>query len=221
MRPPIDPDVERDAARWARRVLEGRDLSLDWRAAGYRTAHEAAGVLVGDGGDPRVRERAIELVAFVLRQARGSRGAVLVLTLFLMLGLVMLFAFVVDTGWFYVARNEAQNAADAGALAGAVSLLHVDDEDGATKLLEAEAAARELARLNLVCGQAPDVAVSWPTLPACTPGPVHGRPTCLAVQVTRTCSTLAMGIVGVSTFHAGAYAAGWADLEARHVRLVR
>lgn len=83
-----------------------------------------------------------DLPSTPLRRQRGASLVVLALALF------MLFAFAalaVDASNVYVARNELQNAADAGALAGA-RILYTDD--GAQVNPEANRVARETALAN-------------------------------------------------------------------------
>src|SRR5436190_2362175 len=65
--------------------------------------------------------------AYVSR-GRGERGAILIQVAISILALTGFTAFVVDNGVLWVARGQAQNAADAGALAGAVAL-SFDDVD--------------------------------------------------------------------------------------------
>ena len=57
---------------------------------------------------------------------RGRRGTVLVLTAFMMIGMLAMLAFAVDLGYLHVARTELQRSADAAAMAGAWALV---DED--------------------------------------------------------------------------------------------
>ena len=52
----------------------------------------------------------------------SERGAVLVQVVIAMLGLTAMCAFVADYGVMWVSRRQAQNSADAAALAGAVSM---------------------------------------------------------------------------------------------------
>lgn len=62
------PDwIETEAQRIAARVLAGHDDRLGWRDAGYRSALDAARVLVGANGMPE-DERAAEIVADSLRE---------------------------------------------------------------------------------------------------------------------------------------------------------
>ena len=52
-----------------------------------------------------------------------TRGAIMIHVAFALLALLAFSAFVVDMGVMWVSRRQAQNAADAGALAGAVALM--------------------------------------------------------------------------------------------------
>ena len=54
---------------------------------------------------------------------RDDRGAIIIHVAFALLALIAFSAFVVDMGVMWVSRRQAQNAADAGALAGAVALM--------------------------------------------------------------------------------------------------
>lgn len=105
-------------------------------------------------------------------------------------------ALAIDGGVVALARSEAQRAADAGALAGAVALKH---EAG-----DAVAWAKTTAEQNRVCGGAGDVEV------------IAGET--VTVTVTRTCQTAVAGLFGHPTFQAGARAS--AGVNAGHVRLV-
>lgn len=90
---------------------------------------------------------------------RSERGAILihvavggfVLTAFTM--------FVVDHGILWVSRNQAQNAADAGALAGAVALAF-DDPTDHSETGPAKAAAYNFALANDVWAEDPDVDIT-------------------------------------------------------------
>src|SRR5437762_9212926 len=57
-------------------------------------------------------------------RGRGERGAILIQVAISIMALTAFTAFVVDYGVQWVARGQAQNAADAGALAGAVALAY-------------------------------------------------------------------------------------------------
>jgi Flp pilus assembly protein TadG len=61
-----------------------------------------------------------------LHRSASERGAVLVQSAIILLTLLAFSAFVVDYGVQWVARNQAQTAADAGALAGAIALAYDD-----------------------------------------------------------------------------------------------
>jgi hypothetical protein len=56
----------------------------------------------------------------------GERGATLVHVAFILAGVILFSGFVIDYGAFWIARRQAQNSADAGALAGALARIHED-----------------------------------------------------------------------------------------------
>lgn len=116
------------------------------------------------------------------RDGVGSeRGAVLIQVAVAMLALLALSAFVFDHGVMLSSRAQAQNAADAGALSGAISLAFddPDDFDGA------RAKALAVARANSVWGEVPDVTDADVTFPACPPTPGLAADTCVKVDVFR------------------------------------
>src|SRR5437773_6985423 len=61
-----------------------------------------------------------------MRRLSSERGATLVHVGISMLGLIVFSGFVVDYGVMWESRRQAQNAADAGALAGAISRINED-----------------------------------------------------------------------------------------------
>ena len=89
-----------------------------------------------------------------------DRGAVLVYVAIALLVLVAFSAIVVDYGILWVSRAQAQNAADAGALAGAVSLAWDSDDRTATGPAATKAAAT--ANQNRVWGQPAGVTAAIP-----------------------------------------------------------
>ena len=112
----------------------------------------------------------------------GDRGAIIIHVAFALLGLLAFSAFVIDQGVVFVARRQAQNAADAGALAGAISLLNdFDDYTGA------DAAAKHYAGTNWVWGQvtAPTDIIVSPLPYTCPAGLGAGEPACIRVDVFR------------------------------------
>ena len=113
--------------------------------------------------------------------SRGERGTVLVQVAVALLALLALTAFVFDYGVMWAARGQAQNAADAGALAGALALAFddPDDQDGA------RAKARGVAQANRVWTEAPDVTDADVTFPPCPPGAPGLPDTCIKVDVFR------------------------------------
>ncbi len=96
-----------------------------------------------------------------------QRGAVLIHVAVAMLGLLAFSALVIDYGIFWAARRQAQNSADAGALAGAMGLAY-DDPTDFSDTGPAKLAARAAALANLVFGAPPDVNITTDvTFPPC------------------------------------------------------
>lgn len=113
---------------------------------------------------------------------RNERGAVLVHVAVAIIALLAVSALAVDAGAKWVARGQAQNAADAGALAGAIALAF-DDPNDLTDNGLAKQSARSYAQANLVLGQPPDVDVTTDvTFPPCPDG---SPDTCVKVTVYR------------------------------------
>ena len=119
-----------------------------------------------------------------MRAGRREEGAVLV---HVAIGLVVLLAFsafAIDYGILWVSRSQAQNAADAAALAAATALSYDNYEDRTTTG-PAVRNAISVAAQNVVWGQAPSattVDVSFPTCPANVNPPADG---CVQVDVYR------------------------------------
>ena len=107
---------------------------------------------------------------------QSERGVVLVFTAIAIVVLMGFLTFVVDNGIRWVSRAQAQNAADAGALAGAIA--RAFDDPGATPGVKTTNSAKKTAEQNLVWKQAPAVDVTV----ACPPG-VTGS--CVQVDVFR------------------------------------
>ena len=84
----------------------------------------------------------------ITRLLKQERGAVLVLVALLLLVFVGITALAIDLGHLYVVRNELQNAADAGALAGALNLYNDDPVAGLEILPGANQAAYDTAIQN-------------------------------------------------------------------------
>ncbi len=84
----------------------------------------------------------------VRRLGEDERGAVLILVVFALLGLIAIAALAIDLGVMYNARNESQNVADGSALAGAgILIISPGNEDAA------RAEAKKFAAMNYVRGQ--------------------------------------------------------------------
>ena len=113
---------------------------------------------------------------------RRERGAVLVNMAIALVGLVSFSAIVVDYGVLWSARRQAQNAADAGAMAAAVSLAYVDYNNRPL----ARTAALNTARTNFIWGAVPDITDGDVDFPLCPPGaPGAGSDACVRVSVFR------------------------------------
>ena len=125
------------------------------------------------------------------RPKRSSEGgAILLHVAIAMMTLIAVNTFVVDYGVMWVGRRQAQNAADAGALAGAVAMAF--DPDGLIDRTEtgpARQAARQVALSNGIWGEAPDVNIATDVF--FTDQPVNecrdpdGNARCIRVNVYR------------------------------------
>ena len=118
---------------------------------------------------------------------RDDRGAVLVHVAFALLALMAFASFTFDYGVFWVSRRQAQNAADAGALAGALAL-GLDDTTNFTDTGPAKQSALAAAQANMVWGQAPNIVVAtdiqiFSGTGVCPPPNTSG--TCIQVDVYR------------------------------------
>src|SRR6188768_3851379 len=112
----------------------------------------------------------------------SERGAVIIHVSIAMVGLMAFSAFVIDYGVMTVARRQAQNAADAAALAGAISLAYVDFNNQTLARQSALAVASD----HRVWGEAPDISAADITFPVCPPGsPGAGTSSCIRVNVFR------------------------------------
>jgi hypothetical protein len=118
---------------------------------------------------------------------RGSEtGAMLVQVAVAVLVLVGFLVFVVDYGVQWLARAQAQNAADAGAMAGALSRAF-EEADGCPPKKKSGLtyqSARLSAESNQVWGEPGAVVVSYPTCPGFC-GDVPGEGRCVRVDVHR------------------------------------
>jgi hypothetical protein len=96
------------------------------------------------------------------RRTSRRSGNILVLTAFMMIGMMAVLAFAIDLGYLYVARAELQRAADAAAMAAAWDLLDDEavygNESPAQTESRAKATAAEYASLNHVLTQEAELA---------------------------------------------------------------
>jgi len=107
-----------------------------------------------------------------VRDRSSERGAVLMFVAVAILMLSAFLTFVIDHGIMWVSRGQAQNAADAGALAGAVARAFDDNADLSTTG-KAYLNALQTAQANPVWGGAGVAEVAWtcPAISACPPIP--------------------------------------------------
>lgn len=111
-----------------------------------------------------------------------ERGAILVHVVIAILALLALTSLTADMGMKWVGRGQAQNAADAGALAGAVAVSFDDSTDLSDTGMAKQSAHRH-ALANFVIGEAPDVNITTDvTFPPCPGAPAE---TCVQVDVYR------------------------------------
>src|SRR5262245_66302753 len=90
------------------------------------------------------------------RVGGDDRGAILVHVAIALLALVAFSTFVADYGVLWASRRQAQNAADAGAIAGAVGLAFDNNAD-LTDTGPAKESAFLATQKNFVWGQVPNV----------------------------------------------------------------
>jgi len=110
----------------------------------------------------------------------SERGSVLIQTAVAIVALLALCSLVIDYGVMWSSRRQIQNAADAGALAGAVSL-SFDYVNNA----QVQARARAVAITNQVWGQPPIVELGDIFIEPCPPTPGLGPGTCVRAQAFR------------------------------------
>jgi Flp pilus assembly protein TadG len=113
---------------------------------------------------------------------RSERGAVLIHVGIAMIGLLGFCAMAVDYGVMWTARRQAQNSADAAALAGAVSLAFVDRADTNRARFAAEAAGEA----NPIWGAAPNIdPANDIVIGTCPPGITNAIDLCVRANVYR------------------------------------
>jgi Flp pilus assembly protein TadG len=113
---------------------------------------------------------------------RSARGAVIIHVAIALLGLMAFSALSIDYGVMWVSRRQAQNAADAAALAGAISLAFVDADDQARARRAAEAAGEA----NLIWNQAPTIDPDADIfIGTCPPGMENPSDVCVRANVYR------------------------------------
>ena len=123
------------------------------------------------------------------RASGDDRGAVLIHVAFGVLALTAFTTFVADYGLLWVSRRQAQNSADAGAIAGATALGY-DNASDFSDTGPAKTNALLATQMNVVWGLSPDVNVTtditFPLIPAATCDPDgDGNSSCIRVDVYR------------------------------------
>jgi Flp pilus assembly protein TadG len=113
----------------------------------------------------------------------SERGAILVHVAAALMMLIALSAFAVDFGLFWLGRGQAQNAADAGAIAGAIGLAY-DSSTNTTDTGPAKLSALTAARKNLIADQPPAIDVSTDIFFVDCPDGTKS-PACVRVNVYR------------------------------------
>jgi hypothetical protein len=123
----------------------------------------------------------VSLRTRLVHRDRDDRGAALIYTVVILVGLMATATFVVDFGMLVLARRQAQNAADAGAYAAAVALAQdmTGDRSDTGPTVQS---AMHLAAQHLVWGEAPALSAADVTFPPCP----DGTDTCVRVEVHRT-----------------------------------
>ena len=131
---PLDPDEVPPLPTNAKPFLPGRDRGTaasrppvaPWTRR-LRSPRSEPGRNVRDGARGKRRSIALEIRASAER--REERGAALIHMAIAMVAMMAFSALVIDYGIFWVARRQAQNSADAGALAGAIAYAFDDSTD--------------------------------------------------------------------------------------------
>jgi hypothetical protein len=117
------------------------------------------------------------------RARRAERGAMLVQVAVAILVLMGFLVFVVDSGVLWLARAQAQNAADAGALAGALARAYDEMVNPPAAIGPTYESARAAAESNLVWGEPGIAMVDYPCKETVAAGQLVSR--CVRVRVYR------------------------------------
>jgi hypothetical protein len=123
-------------------------------------------------------------------RAADQRGAVIIQVAVAILVLSAFAMFIVDYGLLWVSRHQAQNSADAGALAGATALA-LDNFNDRSDTGPAKVAAQSFASINYVWDSHPDVKMDadvrfYPNEPSAFPAECAAGNDCIRVDVHRT-----------------------------------
>ena len=159
------------------RRSHGKPLDMTWYSRAFRALRPRQ-VKCFPGLDP----------------AGDDRGAVLIHVAIGVLVLAAFTTFVADYGLLWVSRRQAQNSADAGALAGAIAFAF-DDPGNYLDTGMGKLAARQAALTNTVWGLSPDVNITtditFPVVPQAECDPDNdGFSNCVRVEVFRNSTRL-------------------------------
>ncbi len=110
---------------------------------------------------------------------KSDRGAVVVQVAVSLMALLALSSFVIDHGVMMTARAQAQNGADAGALAGARSLLFLHGDDRAREV------AGEVTQLHRIVADYAAPGNITVTVPLACPPPWNTPSGCIKVDITK------------------------------------
>jgi hypothetical protein len=113
---------------------------------------------------------------------RDERGAILIQVAVAMVGLLSFTALVADYGVMWTSRRQAQNAADAAALAGAISLAFDDPVDFGRARISAAKTGIQTSVFGIAPNIDPAADISFPACPPGTPGLAD---TCVRANVYR------------------------------------
>jgi len=111
----------------------------------------------------------------------SQRGAIVIQVSVFLVSLMAFSAFVVDYGIMWVARGQAQTAADAAALAAQNSMAFDNTRD----FPKYQAIAQQVGNSNWVWGQSPNIRLTDVTFPACPPTLSWPPDICVRVNVLR------------------------------------
>jgi uncharacterized membrane protein len=145
-------------------------------------------------------------------RAHSERGVVVIVVAVALLALTVFTGIVVDSGIMWIARGQAQNAADAAALAGALAHVYAD-------AVPPQEVAKAFAAQNSIWGVAvpPGNVILSNGCP-----PPDPSPNCVAVDVYRDgIPTTFMSLIGITSQDARAHAVAKFSMFPQRAWLIR